>query len=47
MRINYILILLIFLANGLLSQVPNELDLFFGDAGKVEIDIDEYYYLTS
>ena len=46
MRINYIVILLIFLAHESLSQVPNELDLFFGDSGKVEIDIDEYDYLT-
>ena len=46
MRINYIVILLIFLAHGFHAQVPNELDLFFGDSGKVEIDIDEYDYLT-
>ena len=30
----------------LYSQVPDDLDVFFGDSGKVEIDIDEYDFLS-
>jgi len=42
----YLFSILLFPTCCALSQVPNELDLFFGDSGKVEINIDEYDYLS-
>lgn len=39
-------ILLIFPIHWVHSQVPNELDFLFGDSGRIEVDIDDYDYLT-
>lgn len=42
-----IILLLFFSAHWGFSQVPNELDLFYGDSGVVKIDIDEIDHLSS